>query len=428
MAGPIAFVKQLRHAWNTFNAYDRGETEKTFDQSAVGASYSTQPYKAKMRFSNERSIVSSIYTRLSIDVAAVFIRHVKVDDDGQYVSDVDSGLNNCLTVEANIDQGARAFRQDMAMTLFDKGVIAIVPVDTTLDPLKSGSYDVTTLRVGEIVTWYPQFVTVRLYNDKTGLRQDVTLPKNMVAIAENPLYAVMNEPNSTLRRLVHKLNLLDTVDDASASGNLDIIIQLPYVIKTETRRAEAEKRRKEIEMQLTGSKYGIAYADGTEKITQLNRPAENNLLSQVEYLTKLLYSQLGLTPEIMDGTAQPDAKVDYYNRTIEPIVAAFAEALNRTFLTKTARSQGQSVIYLNDPFKLVPINEMAELIDVLSRNEVMSSNNVRTVILGMKPSSEKNADKLQNANMPAQKRGLAPVSQLPVGSTSQPSGEVQNGT
>jgi hypothetical protein len=422
-------LQKLRHAWNAFRADETRELDKQFERNDTGMSYSSQPFRRKLTYSNERSIISSIYTRLAIDVAAVAIRHVRLDDDGIYTDDIDSGLNDCLTVEANIDQGARAFRQDIAFSLFDKGVVALVPVDTTLDPLKSGSYDIQSLRVGEIMTWYPQHVQVRLYNEKTGMRQDIKLPKNMVAIVENPLYAVMNEPNSTLRRLIHKLNLLDSIDDAAASNNLDLIIQLPYVIKTEQRRTEAEKRRKDIEMQLRGSQYGIAYTDGTEKITQLNRPAENNLLAQVEYLTKMLYSQLGLTDEIMNGTATPDAKLDYHNRTIEPVLAAITEGIHRTFLTKTARSQGQAIIYLYDPLKIVPVNQLAELIDVLSRNEVMSANDIRP-ILGRKPSKQPSANSLANKNMPVQKRGVGSVTRLPLpaGQPSQSSGELQNGT
>jgi hypothetical protein len=424
-------LEKLRHAWNAFRADETRELDRQFDRTDSGMSYSTQPYRRRASYSNERSIISSIYTRLAIDVAGVAIKHVRLDDNGIYADDIDSGLNDCLTVEANIDQGARAFRQDIAFSLFDKGVVAIVPVDTTMDPLKTGSYDIQSMRVAEVMTWYPQHVQVRIYNEKTGMRQDIKLPKNMVAIIENPLYAVMNEPNSTLRRLIHKLNLLDTIDDASASGNLDLIIQLPYVIKTDTRRAEAEKRRNDIEMQLRGSKYGIAYADGTEKITQLNRPAENNLLGQVEYLTKMLYSQLGLTDEIMNGTATPDAKLDYHNRTIEPVLAAITEGIHRTFLTKTARSQGQAIIYLYDPLKIVPVNELAELIDVLSRNEVMSANDIRP-ILGQKPSKQPSANSLANKNMPVQKRapGTGNVTRLPLpaGQPTQPSGELQNGT
>jgi Phage portal protein. len=405
MAGALA---RLKHAWNAFVSNEQ-DPRQYWD---VGASYGLRPDRTRLRISNERSIISSIYTRLGIDVAAIDIRHVRVDDNGRYLSDINSGLNNCLQVEANIDQGARAFRQDVAMTLFDKGVIAIVPVDTTLDPLSSGGYDIQSLRVGEVVAWYPAHVTVRLYNDRKGIREDLTLPKRTVAIIENPLYSVMNEANSTLQRLIRKLNLLDAVDEQSASGKLDIIIQLPYVIKTEARRAEAEKRRKEIEVQLKGSQYGIAYTDGTEKITQLNRPAENTLLQQVEYLTKQLYAQLGLTEEIINGTADEATKLDYYNRTIEPVLAAITEGIKRVFLTRTARSQGQSVVYIRDPFSLVPVKDLAEIADKFTRNEILSSNDMRSVI-GFRPVEDPKADELRNKNIPAE---------------SQPQGVPQNGS
>jgi hypothetical protein len=377
--------------------------------------------------SNERSIISSIYTRLGLDVAAVDIRHIKVDDDGHYLSDMQSGLNDCLSVEANIDQGARAFRLDVVLSLFDKGVIAIVPVDTTMDPLKTGSYDVQSLRVGEVLQWWPRHVQVRVYNDdiKKGRKEDIILPKTMVAIVENPFYSVMNEPNSTLRRLIHKLNLLDAVDDQSASGNLDLIIQLPYVIKTEARRAEAEKRRKEIEVQLKGSQYGIAYTDGTEKVTQLNRPAENNLWTQVTELTAMLYSQLGLTPDIMAGTATEQVMLNYYSNTIEPLLAAITESIKRTFLTKTARTQGQSVAYFRDPFRSVTIADLASMADAFSRNEILSPNDLRAVIR-YKPSSDPAANQLKNRNMPTGTTpGSLPAAPIP---EPQPVGVSQNGT
>jgi hypothetical protein len=364
-----------------------------------------------MTFSNERSIISSIYTRLGIDVAAVDIRHVRMDDNQRYLEDVDSGLNNCLTLEANLDQAARAFRQDIAMTLFDRGVAALVPVDTTINPSTSGSFDIKTLRVGEIVAWYPRHVRVNVYNEAIGRREEVTLEKKFVAIVENPLYAVMNEPNSTLQRLIRKLNLLDAVDEASSSGKLDLIIQLPYVIKSEARRKQAEQRRKDIEFQLKGSQYGIAYTDGTEKVTQLNRAAENNLLTQIEYLMKMLYAQLGLTEEVMNGTADEKAMLNYNNRTIRPILDAIVESMRRTFLTKTARSQKQTVLYFSDPFKLVPIGDIAEIADKFTRNEILSANEVRSVI-GIKPSSDPKADELRNSNMPAPSETVAPQSNL----------------
>lgn len=392
----MAIFSRLAHAWNAFK-----NEEKTLQPLSVagGTSYSTRPDRMRMRWSNERSIISSIFTRLSIDVASVDVRHARLDQDDRYLEDVDSGLNNCLTVEANMDQAARHFRQDIAMTLFDKGVAALVPVDTTIDPSVSGSFDIKTLRVGEIVSWMPQHVRVRVYNEKKGLREDITLEKRFVAIVENPLYSVMNEPNSTLQRLITKLNLLDVVDEQSSSGRLDVIIQLPYVIKSEARRQQAEQRRTDIEFQLRGSKYGIAYTDGTEKITQLNRPAENNLLKQIEYLTEMLYGQLGLTVDIMNGTADEKTMINYNIRTIKPIVDAIVEAMRRTFLTKTARSQKQTILYFNDPFKLVPLSEFAEIADKLSRNEVLSANEIRQSI-GIKPSKDPKADELRNSNMP----------------------------
>jgi Phage portal protein len=369
-------------------------------EAEVGPSYTYRPERNRFRFMHEKTIISAVYTRIAIDVASVPLRHVRLDDNGQYQEDIPSGLNNCLTVEANIDQGARMFRQDIVQSLFDEGAIALVPVDTTLNPLSTGGYDVNTIRVGRIMQWYPKHVRVRVYNENRGIREDVLLPKEMVAIVENPLYAVMNEPSSTLQRLLRKLNLLDAVDEQSASGKLDLIIQLPYVIKTEARRQEAQKRLKEVEFQLKGSQYGIAYTDGTEKVTQLNRPAENNLMAQIQYLTSMLYSQLGITEEVMNGTANEATMINYYNRSVEPILAAIAEAMARTFLTKTARTQGQSVIYIRDPFKLVPVKDLAEIADKFTRNEVLSSNDMRSVI-GFRPSKDPKADQLLNKNIPA---------------------------
>jgi hypothetical protein len=353
----------------------------------------------RIHLSNERSIISSIYTRLSIDVAATQIRHIRTDDQGQYLEDVPSGLNECLTVEANLDQAATQFRQDIAMTLFDRGVAAIVPVDTTINPQTSGGYDIKTMRVGDIVAWHPEHVRVSLYNEKIGRREDVVVAKKATAIVENPLYSVMNEPNSTLQRLIRKLNLLDTIDEQSGSGRLDIIIQLPYAIKSDAKREQAEARRKDIEFQLKGSQYGIAYADATEKITQLNRPAENNLLKQVEYLTAMLYAQLGLTEEVMNGTADEKAMLNYHNRTIHPIVNAITEAMRRSFLTKTARSQKQTIAFFRDPFSLVPVENIAEIADKFTRNEVLSANEIRSII-GFRPSTDPKADELRNSNMP----------------------------
>lgn len=390
----------LSHAWNAFTSPAQVRNREPYTEYYGGAaSYGARPDRVRLFFANERSIVSSIYTRLGIDVASIDIRHVRTDDQRRYLEDIDSGLNNCLTLEANIDQAARAFRQDVAMTLFDKGCCALVPVDTSISPLESGGYDIRTLRVGEIVTWYSQHVRVSVYNQKTAMREEIMLHKSTVAIIENPLYSVMNEPNSTLQRLIRKLNLLDSVDEQSASGKLDLIIQLPYVIKSDSRRQQAEQRRKDIEFQLKGSKYGIAYTDGTEKITQLNRPAENNLMTQIEYLTKELYAQLGLTEEVMNGTADEKAMLNYNNRTLEPILAAMVEAMRRSFLTKTARSQKQTIMYFRDPFKLVPISDIADIADVFARNEILSSNEVRQVI-GIAPAKDAKADQLVNSNMP----------------------------
>lgn len=385
----------LRHSWNVFtNTNDRREFGQYGDPN-----YSGRPDRLRLQIFNERSLISSIYTRLSIDVASVDMRHVRTDDQHRYTEDIDSGLNNCLTVEANIDQAASAFRQDICMTLFDRGCAALVPVDTTLNPETTGGYDILTLRVGEIVTWYPQHVRVSVYNEAKGRREEIIIEKSAVAIVENPLYAVMNEPNSTLQRLLAKLNLLDLTDQRIATGKLDLIIQLPYVIKSEARRQQAQQRREDIEFQLKGSQYGIAYTDGTEKITQLNRPAENNLLDQVQYLTDMLYSQLGLTDEVMKGTADEKAMLNYWNRTVEPILQAIVESMRRTFLTKTARTQLQSVLFFRDPFRLVPIENIAEIADKFTRNEIMASNEIRQAI-GLKPSKDPKADQLVNPNMP----------------------------
>ena len=393
---------KLKHAWNAFSSNEEDE----FTQSwGTAISYGTaRPDRLRLNISNERSIVSAIYTRLAIDFASISIRHVKLDENDRYLSEIKSGLNNCLRLEANIDQGARALRQDIAMSLFDQGVIALVPVDTTMNPNVTGGYDIQTMRVGTIVRWMPRHVRVSLYNDNSGKREEVTLEKKYVAIIENPLYLVMNEPNSTLQRLIRKLSLLDAVDEQVSSGKLDLIIQLPYVIKSDARRQQAEKRREDIEFQLKGSKYGIAYTDGTEKITQLNRPAENNLMAQIEYLVEMLYSQLGLTPEVMNGTADEKTMLNYINRTIEPLLDAVTEAMKRTFLTKTARTQGQSIEYFRDPFKLVPIANIAEIADKFTRNEIMSSNEIRAAI-GYRPSAEAKADQLVNSNMPQSMAG-----------------------
>jgi putative sterol carrier protein len=391
------FIDRLAHAWNAFVFSEKNPDP--IKAGETGQSYSYRPDRPRFRYQNQKTIVSAIYTRIAIDVAAVPLRHVRLDQNAQYQEDIQSGLQNCLRVEANIDQGARMFRQDLAQTLFDEGVVAVLPVDTTLNPFTTGGYDIASMRVGKVVQWYPKHVKIRAYNDNKGIQEEVIMPKGMVAIIENPLYSVMNEPSSTLQRLLRKLNLLDAVDEQSASGNLDLIIQLPYVIKTETRRQEAEKRLKEIEFQLKGSQYGIAYTDGTEKVTQLNRPATNNLMDQITFLTAMLYGQLGITDAVMNGTADEMTMLNYYNRTIEPILAAITEAMARSFLTKTARSQGQTVVYIRDPFKLVPVKDLAEIADKFTRNEVLSSNDMRSII-GFRPSNDPKADKLVNKNLP----------------------------
>jgi hypothetical protein len=384
----------VRHAWDAFaSPPDR----RVPDDRYGGASYGGgRPDRPRITIGNERSIISSVYTRIGVDVAGIPIRHVRINKRNQYLEDIDDALQERLTIEPNIDQGARQFRQDIAMTLFEKGVCAIVPVETSLNPNVSTTFEIKQMRVGWVVGWFPRHVRVSLYNDKKGIREEIMMPKSAVALVENPLYAVMNEPNSTLQRLIRKLSLLDAVDEQSASGKLDMIIQLPYVIKSEARRQQAEQRRKDIEFQLKGSQYGIAY---TEKITQLNRPAENQLMAQIEFLTEMLYSQLGLTKEVMDGTADEKAMLNYMNRTVEPILDAIAEAMKRSFLTKTARSQGQSIMYFRDPFKLVPIANIAEIVDKFTRNEVLSSNEIRGVI-GFAPSDDPKASQLINSNMP----------------------------
>jgi hypothetical protein len=403
------FGDRLKHAWNAFTDSDSVKN-RPMEISAGGSYFGGRPDRIRPRFSNERSIISSVYTRIGIDVAAVPMRHVRTDDQNRYLEDIDSGLDNCLTVEANIDQAARAFRQDVAMTILDEGTAAIVAVDTSLSPELSGGFDIKTMRVGRVVSWFPRHVRVSLYNDdpQRGTREEVTLPKSVVALVENPLYSVMNEPNSTLQRLIRKLNLLDAVDEQTASGKLDLIIQLPYVIKSEARRQQAEQRRKDIEFQLKGSQYGIAYTDGTEKIVQLNRAVENNLLPQIQELKTQLYGELGLTPEVMNGTADEKVMLNYYARTIEPLLDSIAEAMIRVFLTKTARTQGQSIMYFRDPFKFVPLGGeggIADIADKFARNEITSSNEIRQGI-GMKPRPEAKADALINSNMPQGDTGV----------------------
>lgn len=405
--------ERIRHAWNAFTNTEN-DTFGPRRQFDYGPAYSSRPDRTRLRYTNEKSIISSIDTRISVDCSSIDIRHVRLDENKRYVEDIDSGMNQCFTVEANVDQAATAFRRDIFMTILDKGVAAIVPIDTTVDPLRQGSFDIKTMRVGEVINWYPEHVGVRVWRQDLGHRVDIVLPKRMVAIVENPLYLVMNEPNSTLQRLIRKLNLLDVVDDQSSSGKLDLIIQLPYVIKSEARRQQADQRRKDIEFQLKGSKYGIAYTDGTEKITQLNRPAENNLMKEIEYLTTMLYGQLGITEEVLNGTADEKTMLNYMNRTIVPLMTAVVEAMRRTFLTKTARTQMQSIEYFSDPFKLVPIDNIAEIADKFTRNEIMSANEIRSVI-GMKPSNDPKADELRNSNMPAPAdAGASPGTEQPV--------------
>ena len=385
---------RLQHAWNAFVYNDNTYV----DPQNLGGLSTYKPDRVHFSRGVERSIVTSVYNRLALDVSSIAIKHVRLDENGRFKEEVDSGLQNCLNVEANIDQTGRAFLQDVVMSMLDEGCVAIVPVDTTIDPAKSGSYEINTMRTGKILEWYPAHVRVRVYNDKRGIHEEIVLPKSAVAIIENPLYAVINEPNSTMQRLIRKLNLLDVVDEQTSSGKLDLIIQLPYVIKTDARRKQAEERRKDIEMQLSGSKYGIAYTDGTERITQLNRPAENNLMKQVEYLTSMLYSQLGLTQSIMDGSADDKTMLNYYNRTVEPILAAITDEIKRKFLTKTARAQKQTVMYFRDPFKLTPVVDLAEIADKFTRNEIMTSNEIRQIV-GMKPADDPSADELRNKNL-----------------------------
>lgn len=390
----MSFGSRLKHAWNAFTG-----TDYTTYQD-VGPGYSSRPDRIRLTRGNERSIITSVYNRIALDVAALNVKHIRLDENGRFLSVIQDGLNTCLTVEANIDQTARAFIQDIVVSMLDEGCVAIVPVDTTYDPSVTGSYDIQTMRVGKILDWYPQHVRVRLYNEQTGTKENILVPKSTVAIVENPMYAVVNEPNSTMQRLIRKLNLLDVIDEQSGSGKLDLIIQLPYVIKTEARRQQAENRRKDIEAQLSGTKYGIAYADGTERITQLNRSVNNNLMSQIEYLTSMLYSQLGITQSILDGTADEKTMLNYNNRTIEPIISAIVDEMKRKFLTKTARSQSQSISFFRDPFKLVPVNDIAEIADKFTRNKIMTSNEIRQVI-GMKPSDDPRADELRNKNLSA---------------------------
>lgn len=385
---------RLQHAWNAFV----NNRDPTMQYRDIGASYSYRPDRPRLTRGNERSIVTSVYNRIAIDCSAIDIKHVRLDDNERFKEEIDSGLNNCLSIEANIDQSGRAFIQDVVMSMLDEGCVAIIPVETDKDPILTDSYKILSMRTGKILEWYPAHVKVRAYDERTGRKEDIVLPKARVGIVENPLYAVINEPNSTMQRLIRKLCLLDAIDEQSGSGKLDLIIQLPYIIKTEARRQQAENRRKDIEMQLAGSKYGIAYTDGTEHITQLNRPVENNLMKQIEYLTQMLYSQLGITQAVLDGTADEQTMLNYYDRTIEPILSAIVDEMKRKFLTKTARSQKQSIEFYRDPFRLVPVNNIADIADKFTRNEILTSNEIRQII-GMKPADDPKADQLVNSNI-----------------------------
>ena len=398
----VTIGSRIKHAWNAFLNRDPTPKYVTYGE---GSYY--RPDRIRLSRGNERSIVTAIFNRIALDVAAIDIKHCKLDDNDRFQDVINSSLNNCLGLEANIDQTTRAFKQDMVMSMFDEGCIAIVPVDTTDDPNITNSYDIGTMRVGRIVEWYPTKVKVNLYNDRTGKKEDILISKKAVGIVENPLYAIMNEPNSTLQRLMRKLVLLDSVDEQTSSGKLDLIIQLPYIIKSQARRDQANERRQEIERQLAGSRYGIAYTDGTEKITQLNRPLENNLMKQIEYLTSMLYSQLGITQSILDGTADEKTMLNYYSRTIEPIISAITDEMKRKFLTKTARTQKQTIMFFRDPFKLVPVNDIAEIADKFTRNEIMTSNEIRQIV-GMRPSDDPKADQLINSNMPQPDEGMTP--------------------
>ena len=409
---------RLAHAWNAFTSRDPTQYIIT------GPGYSSRPDRPRLSRGNEKSIATSMFNRIALDVSSVSIKHCRLDKNGRYVEDIDSGLNNCLTLEANKDQTGRAFIQDAVLSMLDEGCVALVPVETTIDPKNSNSYQIDSMRTGKITEWYPDMVRVRLYNDRTGEKEEILLPKSQVAIIENPLYAVVNEYNSTMQRLIRKLSLLDVTDEQTASGKLDLIIQLPYVIKTETRREQVERRRKDIIEQLAGSQYGIAYTEGTEKITQLNRSLENNLLKQVEYLTNMVYSQLGITQSVLDGTADEKTMLNYMNRTVEPIISAIVDELKRKFLTKTARSQLQSIVYFRDPFRLVPVNDIAEIADKFTRNEIMTSNEIRQIV-GMQPSKDPKADELVNSNISQAKQDIPQTSNAT--EVNEEGGDSQNG-
>lgn len=419
----ISFGSRLKHAWDAFTNKD-----PTRRYTNLGSSYSYRPDRPRLTRGNERSIITSVFNRIALDVAAINIKHCRMDEDGRLIEVIESKLNDCLNVEANIDQTGRAFIQDVVLSMFDEGCVAIVATDTTLNPNITESYDVLSLRTGKILDWYPAHVRVRLYNESTGRKEEVILPKKSVAIVENPLYSVINEPNSTMQRLIRKLNLLDAIDEQSGSGKLDLIIQLPYTIKTTARKQQAEERRKDIEMQLAGSKYGIAYTDSTERVTQLNRSIDNNLMKQIEYLTSMLHSQLGITQNILDGTADDKTMLNYYTRSIEPILSAIVDEMKRKFLSKTARSQKQSIAFFRDPFKLVPVNDIAEIADKFTRNEIMTSNEIRQAI-GMRPSKDPKADVLNNSNISQPTEEILPegTSYDPMTEDYEKGGEIQNG-
>ena len=389
----MGLLTQIRHGWNAFLNRD-----PTGNYRNIGPEYSYRPDRPRLTRGNERSIVTSVYNRIALDVASIDIKHCKLDENGRFVSVVNSALNNCLSLEANIDQTSRAFIQDIVMSMLDEGCVAIVPIETDVDPNSTDSYKIFSMRTGKILGWYPSHVKVRVYNENTGRIEDIIVPKKSVSIIENPLYAVINEPNSTMQRLIRKLNLLDVIDEQSGSGKLDLIIQLPYTVKSDLRKQQAESRRQDIERQLTGTKYGIAYTDATEHITQLNRSVDNNLMKQIEYLTSMLYSQLGITQSVLDGTADEQTMLNYNSRTVEPIISAIVDEMKRKFLTKTARTQLQTISFFRDPFKLVPVNNIAEIADKFTRNEILTSNEIRQII-GMKPSDDPKADKLINSNI-----------------------------
>lgn len=404
----MELIERIKNGWNAFI----NNRDPTYEYRNIGTGYSYRPDRVRFTRGNERSIVTSVYNRIALDVAAIGIRHCRLDENGRFKEYIDSPLDECLNLEANVDQSGRSFIQDVVMSMLDEGCVAIVPIDTSKDPNITDSYNIWSMRTGKILEWYPNDVRVRVYNDKTGNKEDILLSKKYVAIIENPLYAVINEPNSTMQRLIRKLNLLDVIDEQSGSGKLDLIIQLPYLIKTDARRSQAEKRRRDIEEQLSGSKYGIAYTDGTEKITQLNRSVDNNLMKQIEYLTSMLYSQLGITQAVLEGTADEQAMLNYTNRTIEPIISAIADEMKRKFLTKTARSQNQTIAFFRDPFRLVPVNNIAEIADKFTRNEILTSNEVRQII-GIKPSDDPKADRLINSNISQPTQEIAESNDVP---------------